>query len=62
MNVLMKKNIFIKDATTTSGQNSQCLPWVAAGPLIMVLTTADLWLLNSGSSASSLCGEINVNQ
>lgn len=56
----MKKHL--RCAVITSGQertytHTQCLPWVAAGPLIMVLTTAVSWLLSSGSSPSSLWGE-----
>lgn len=42
-------------ASITSGTHTLCLPWIATGPLIMVLTTADWWLLSSGSSGSSLC-------
>lgn len=49
------KNHFRCDAITRGDDSQWYLPGAAAGPLIIVLTTADWWLLSSGSSSYSLC-------
>lgn len=43
-----------------NNEHTPCLRWIATGPLLMVFTTADLWLLSSGSSPSSLCGKMEI--